>query len=48
MSPGSLPRVKERLRAVDVAEAQTLAARSVAAHDAAHVMVLVEHFNASL
>ncbi|WP_374441504.1 phosphoenolpyruvate--protein phosphotransferase [Stella sp.] len=48
MSPGSLPRVKERLRAIDAAEAQTLAARSLTAHDAAHVMVLVEHFNAAL
>ena len=48
MSPGSLPRVKERLRQIDVAEAQTMAARAVAAHDAAHVMVLVEHYNAGL
>ncbi|BBK44263.1 phosphoenolpyruvate-protein phosphotransferase [Allostella vacuolata] len=48
MSPGSLPRVKERLRAIDAAEAQTMAARAVSAHDAAHVMVLVEHFNAAL
>ncbi len=48
MSPGSLPRVKERLRLIDAAEAQTMAARAVAAHDAAHVMVLVEHFNAGL
>lgn len=48
MSPGSLPRVKERLRQIDAAEAQTMAARAVAAHDAAHVMVLVEHYNAGL
>ncbi|BBK35467.1 phosphoenolpyruvate-protein phosphotransferase [Allostella sp. ATCC 35155] len=48
MSPGSLPRVKERLRAIDAAEAQGLAARALTAHDAAHVMVLVEHFNAGL
>ncbi|MGE0714388.1 MAG: phosphoenolpyruvate--protein phosphotransferase [Alphaproteobacteria bacterium] len=48
MAPANLPRVKERLRAIDVAEAQALAARAVAAHDGAHVSVLVEHFNGGL
>ncbi|MCC7273582.1 MAG: phosphoenolpyruvate--protein phosphotransferase [Alphaproteobacteria bacterium] len=48
MAPANLPRVRERLRAVDVAEAQALAARAVSAHDGVHVAVLVEHFNGSL
>ncbi|MGE0723349.1 MAG: phosphoenolpyruvate--protein phosphotransferase [Alphaproteobacteria bacterium] len=48
MAPANLPRVKQRLRAVDVAAAQGLAAEAVAQTGAARVAALVDRFNQGL